>query len=44
MQRENHAPSVDPIELGTVSGDTKGDLGRHWEVTGLRGVAGLSDD
>ncbi len=43
MERENPTP-VELIELGSVSGDTEGNFGRHWELNGLRGTTGLSDD
>jgi hypothetical protein len=40
---EQDAPTL--VELGTVSGDTKGNAGPHWENGGLKlNQSGISDD
>jgi hypothetical protein len=44
MEREHHSNPLDLIELGSVSGETKGDSAPHWEAVGLRPNTGLSDD
>ncbi|MGQ0588641.1 MAG: hypothetical protein ACT4N8_03785 [Sphingosinicella sp.] len=44
MQRNEQHNPVGPIELGTVSGDTKGDAAPHWEAVGLRSNPGICDD
>lgn len=44
MERDNNAAPVELMDFGSVTGETKGNLGRHWEATGLRGAAGLSDE
>lgn len=32
------------LVLGTLSGDTRGDFGPHWEASGLQRNAGLTND
>ena len=43
MQRDHLDETTDLIELGSVSGDTQGGPGNHWEGVGFE-FRGLSAD
>lgn len=44
MELTNESNSLELIELGAVTVETKGDSAPHWEAVGLRPNAGISDD
>jgi hypothetical protein len=44
MKRDEQEQATPVIELGTVSGDTKGGIGLHWETGGMRRDPGITDD
>lgn len=44
MERDNHDNIAGLIELGSVTSDTKGSIGSHWEAGGLQPYPGISDD
>lgn len=44
MKRDEHQDATPLIELGTVSGDTKGPYGIHWETGGMKSMPGISDE
>jgi hypothetical protein len=44
MERDDHTNPLDLIDLGSVSGETKGNSAPHWEAFGLRSFAGISDE
>lgn len=44
MKHDDQDDVTGLVELGTVSGDTKGPFGVHWERVGMSLDPGLSDD
>ena len=44
MKRDEQQDASVLIELGTISGDTKGPYGIHWETGGMKSTPSLSDE
>lgn len=44
MERDNHEPDLDIIELGSVSNETKGPGGFTGDSAGELSLTGLTDD
>ena len=44
MERENNCTLLELVELGSVSGETRGDSAPHWEAVGLQSYVGICDD
>lgn len=44
MERDDNQQDERLIELGTISGDTRGSAGMLWEAVGMRRETGIDPD